>query len=98
MFRARRHKAAARRFFEKAIGQNGSPEMVTIDKSGSSLAALNVVNAVNAEREMPVTVCQDCARGIPGGIELMHTIRKGQLKGSGKAALSVAQQFSSPFS
>lgn len=55
LFRAKRDKAAARRFFEKAIGQNGSPETVTIDKSGSNLAALN---AVNAEREMPITVRQ----------------------------------------
>jgi putative transposase len=29
----------------KAIGQNGSPETVTIDKSGSNLAALNAVIA-----------------------------------------------------
>jgi len=55
LFRAKRDKAAARRFFEKAIGQNGSPETVTIDKSGSSLAALH---AVNAEREMPIKVRQ----------------------------------------
>ncbi|PVX85593.1 IS6 family transposase [Paraburkholderia unamae] len=55
LFRARRDKAAALRFFEKAIGQNGSPETVTIDKSGSNEAALN---AVNAEREMPIKVRQ----------------------------------------
>jgi putative transposase len=55
LFRAKQDKAAARRFFEKAIGQNGSPETVTIDKSGSNLAALN---AVNAERKMPITVRQ----------------------------------------
>jgi putative transposase len=51
LFRAKRDKVAARRFFEKAIGQNGSPETVTIDKSGSNLAALH---AVNAERETPI--------------------------------------------
>ncbi|MBU7442604.1 IS6 family transposase [Paraburkholderia fungorum] len=117
LFRAKRDKAAARRFFEKAIGQNGSPETVTIDKSGSNLAALN---AVNAEREMPITVRQgkylnniveqdhraikrrtrpmlgfknfNCARVILNGIELMHMIKKGQLKDSGKSALSVASQ------
>jgi transposase-like protein len=55
VFRARRDKAAARRFFEKAIGQNGSPKTVTIDKSGANLAALN---AVNAERETPIKVRQ----------------------------------------
>ncbi|REG52423.1 transposase-like protein [Paraburkholderia sp. BL6669N2] len=54
-FRAKRDKAAAQRFFEKAIGQNGSPETVTIDKSGSNLAALHLVNA---ERETPVKIRQ----------------------------------------
>src|SRR5260370_42630766 len=45
LFRAQRDKAAARRFFEKAIGQNGSPETVTIDKSDPNLAAPNAVDA-----------------------------------------------------
>jgi putative transposase len=39
LFRAKRDKAAARRFFEKAIAQNGAPDTVTTDKSDSSLAA-----------------------------------------------------------
>jgi putative transposase len=110
--------AAARRFFEKAIGQNGSPETVTIDKSGANLAALN---AVNAERETPIKVRQikylnniveqdhraikcrtrpmlgfkdfNCARVILRGIELMHMIKKGQVKCSGRTSLSAAQQF-----
>jgi putative transposase len=55
LFRAKRDKAAARRFFEKTIAQNGAPETVTIDKSGSNLAALH---AVNAERETPIKVRQ----------------------------------------
>ena len=118
LFRAKRDKAAARRFFEKAIGQNGSPETVTIDKSGANLAALN---AVNAERETPIKVRQikylnniveqdhraikrrtrpmlgfkdfNCARVILRGIELMHMIKKGQVKCSGRTSLSAAQQF-----
>src|SRR5258707_6795911 len=55
LFRAKRDKAAARRFFEKAIGQNGSPVTLTIDKSGSNLPALH---AVNAKRETPIKVRQ----------------------------------------
>jgi transposase-like protein len=35
LLRARRDKVAARRYFEKAIGNNGAPETVTIDKSGA---------------------------------------------------------------
>ncbi len=55
LLRTKRDKVAARRFFDKAIGQNGSPETVTIDKSGSNLAALH---AVNAERETPIKIRQ----------------------------------------
>jgi putative transposase len=55
LFRAKRDKAVARRFFQKAMAQNGTPETVTIDKSGSNLAALH---AINAKRETPVKVHQ----------------------------------------
>ena len=55
LLRARRDKAAAQRYFEKAIDQNGAPETVTVDKSGANLAALV---AVNAERETPIRIRQ----------------------------------------
>src|SRR6202048_115959 len=55
LFRAHRDKAAAQRYFEKAIDQNGAPETVTVDKSGSNLAALQ---AINAERETPIKIRQ----------------------------------------
>jgi putative transposase len=55
LLRAHRDKAAARRYFEKAIDLNGTPETVTIDKSGANLAALQ---AINAERETPIKVRQ----------------------------------------
>src|SRR5258705_1190922 len=45
LFRAKRDKAATRRFFENAMAQNGSPETVTIAKSRSNLAALHSGNA-----------------------------------------------------
>jgi putative transposase len=51
LLRARRNKAAAQRYFEKSIQQNGVPETVTIDKSGDNLAALH---AVNAGRDTPI--------------------------------------------
>src|SRR5471030_549344 len=118
LFRAKRDKAAARRFFDKAIARNGAPETVTIDKSGSNLAALH---AVNAERETPIKIRQvkylnnvveqdhraikrrtrpmlgfkdfDCARVILIGIEVMHMIKKGQMKCTDKEPLSAANQF-----
>ena len=55
LFRAKRDKAAARRYFERAIAKNGLPETVTIDKSGANLAGLN---AINAERETPIKIRQ----------------------------------------
>jgi putative transposase len=55
LFRAKRDKAAARRYFEKAIAGNGAPETVTIDKSGANLAGLS---AINADRELPIKIRQ----------------------------------------
>ncbi|MPW21904.1 IS6 family transposase [Paraburkholderia sp. CNPSo 3157] len=55
LFRAKRDKTAARRYFEKAIARNGAPETVTIDKSGANLAGLHIVNL---ERETPIKIRQ----------------------------------------
>ncbi|MBP0640306.1 DDE-type integrase/transposase/recombinase, partial [Cupriavidus sp. AcVe19-6a] len=45
-----------RRFFEKAIAQNGAPQTVTVDKSGANLEALQ---GLNAERETPIKIRQN---------------------------------------
>ena len=42
---ARRDKAAALRFFEKAIKANGVPDKVAMDKSGANKAAMDEINA-----------------------------------------------------
>jgi putative transposase len=55
LLRAHRDKAAALRYFEKAIDRNGAPETVTMDKSGTNLATLR---AINAERETPIKIRQ----------------------------------------
>jgi putative transposase len=114
LLRAQRDKAAAQRYFEKSIEQNGEPETITIDKSGANLAALE---ALNAERDTPIKIRQNkylnniieqdhraikrrtrpmlgfttfrCARILLGGIELMHMIKKGQLKDSGNGQTPV---------
>jgi transposase-like protein len=41
---ARRDKAAARRFLERAIGLHDVPQKITIDKSGANTAAIRSVN------------------------------------------------------
>ncbi len=56
LLRAHRDQAAAQRYFEKVIDQNGEPETITIDKSGSNLAALE---ALNAERDTPIRIRQN---------------------------------------
>ena len=45
MFSTKRDRKAALRFFKKAIGSNGLPHTVTIDKSGANNAALEQLNA-----------------------------------------------------
>ncbi len=108
LLRTHRDKAAARRFFEQAIERNGAPEKVTIDKSGSNIAALEAINAGPGKRIVarqvkylnniveqdhraikrrtrPMLDFKDfrCARILLSGIELMHMIRKGQMKNAG---------------
>ena len=46
MLTKKRDKAASKAFFIKAIGSNGLPEKVTIDKSGSNKPALSWVNSL----------------------------------------------------
>jgi len=41
---AKRDKAAARRYLERAINLHGLPEKITIDKSGANTAAIHSVN------------------------------------------------------
>lgn len=38
---AKRDKAAAKRFFDKAVGANGDPDKVAMDKSGANKAAID---------------------------------------------------------
>jgi putative transposase len=44
LLRKRRDKVAAKAFFRKAFKNNGTPEKVNIDKSGSNISALNSIN------------------------------------------------------
>jgi putative transposase len=55
LLRAHRDKTAALRYFEKSIAQNGVPETVNIDKSGTNLRALE---AINADRKAPIKIRQ----------------------------------------
>ena len=48
MLAEKRDEPAARAFFEKAIGSNGLPEKVTMDKSGANKAGVNTINLVLA--------------------------------------------------
>ena len=47
--------AAAKRFFDKAIGANGDPDKVAMDKSGANKAA---IDAINAGLDVPIVVRQ----------------------------------------
>lgn len=49
LLRKYRDAVAAKAFFRKAFKNNGNPEKVTIDKSGSNLSALNNANKELAE-------------------------------------------------
>jgi putative transposase len=51
----KRDIAAAKRFFDKAMGANGDQNKVAMDKSGANKAAMD---AINAGREVPIIVRQ----------------------------------------
>lgn len=40
----RRQRMSAQKFFNKAIGNNGKPRVINIDKSGSNYSAIKIVN------------------------------------------------------
>ena len=50
---AKRDMAAAKRFFDMAIGANGDPDKVAMDKSGADKGA---IDAINADRTVPILV------------------------------------------
>lgn len=52
---AHRDMAAARRFFEKAMRENGAPEKIAMDKSGANKAA---IDAINSSKAAPIVVRQ----------------------------------------
>ena len=52
---AKRDKAAALRFFDKAMKTSGVPEKVTMDKSGANKAAMDEINSTGAA---PIVVRQ----------------------------------------
>ena len=47
--------AAAKRFFDKAVGANGEPDKVAVDKNGASKAT---IDAIDAGRDVPIVVRQ----------------------------------------
>ena len=115
---AKRDKAAAMRFFEKALQHNSTPEKVSMDKSGANKAAIDQIIEdkaisviVRQVKYLNNIVEQDpraikritrpmlgfksfrAALNVLAGIELMHMIRKGQLKLEGSESMSFANQF-----
>jgi putative transposase len=52
---AKRDMAAAKLFFDKAMGANGDPDKVVMDKSGANKAAMD---AINDGRAVPILVRQ----------------------------------------
>ena len=51
LLRAQREGVAAKAFFKKALSNNGKPDKITIDKSGSNIHAINDLNENYPEDE-----------------------------------------------
>jgi hypothetical protein len=87
---AKRDREAALRFLRKAIDQNGTPEKITMDKSGANTAA---IESHNAEHEAGIEIRQAKSGRPMRRIEknrwlwqLAHyTTNVGRLRGDGDA-------------
>ena len=104
---AKRDKAAAKRFFDKTMRENGANK-AAIDDINDGLENSIVVrqikylnNIVEQDHRAIKRVTRPMlgfksfrsARNILAGIELMHMIRKGQCAIEGAITLSFADQF-----
>ncbi|MHA1539459.1 MAG: IS6 family transposase, partial [Alphaproteobacteria bacterium] len=106
LFTEKRDKKAALRFIHKAIGNNGIPSVINIDKSGANTAGINGYNKEEDQRirirrckylnnivEQDHRAIKRITNTMLGfknfrsaqitleGIELIHMMRKGQMKG-----------------
>ena len=113
-----RDRDAAEAFLRKAIRNQGLPEKITIDQSGSNTAAITHCNRTHktaivirhsthlnnvveqdhrAGKRMATTMLGFksfwSARCTLAGIEVMHAIRKGQLRNTGEVQQPPAEQF-----
>ncbi len=89
----RRQRLSAQSFFIKAIGNNGTPELINIDKSGSNKSAIRLYNK-RSFTDIEIRQCKylnniveqdlgfkdfESARRTIAGIEIVHMIKKNQL-------------------
>ncbi|MFT5160947.1 MAG: putative transposase, partial [Paracoccaceae bacterium] len=92
MLSGHRDEAAATAFFPRAIGNNGVPDRVVIDKSGANLAGLQNMNCVLILNGWfwLIEVLQvkpfNAVSATLEGIEVAHMIRKRQFETSGQSA------------
>jgi putative transposase len=99
---AHRDMAAAKRFFEKAMRENGAPEKIAMDKSGATVRQVKYLNNIVVQDHRAVKRLSKPMLGFKSfraaanplaGVELMHMIRKGQFVNDGTASISFANQF-----
>jgi putative transposase len=88
-----RQRMIAQSFLMKAIGNNGTPELINIDKSGSNKSAIKVYNK-RSFTDIEIRQCKylnniveqglgfkdfESAKRTIAGIEIVHMIKKNQL-------------------
>ncbi|MFT6958040.1 MAG: putative transposase [Halieaceae bacterium] len=85
---AKRDTEAALRFFSKAIGRNGKPDLINIDKIGDKKAGVKRIT-----RSMLGFKIFHSAQSTLAGVELVAMLKKGQMKKNMIVALSPIEQF-----
>lgn len=85
---ARRDKKAALRYLKKAIGSSGKPSLININKSGANTATIKQYNIDEQDHRRIKRIVKPmlgfknfyCAQRTLAGIELIRTLKKGQMR------------------
>jgi putative transposase len=77
MLSKRRNKAAATKFFARALEANGLPRKIVIDRSGANTAGINAINRMLKRFSCPIAIEMVRIKYLSNIIEQDHrTIKK----------------------
>jgi putative transposase len=77
----RRNKAAATKFFARALEVNGLPRKIVIDKSGANTAGINAINRMLRRFGCPISIKMVRIKYMNNMVEQDHSTIKKRIQG-----------------